>query len=217
MWLNVNKPELKSIRDFTDKDKIAVTSVKVSIPAILLQMAALKEWGPGNEHKLDRLTVSMSHPEALAAFLSKRDITAHFTSPPFMYREAQAPGVHRILSSDDLLGGPATFTSLYSSSAFHNRNPRTYKQALEAFNEALEFIKSNPKGAIEIYQRLSGDKTSTAAELEEQLKDPNLVFTATPRGVQRYADFMFQLGSIKQKASSWKDIFFDEIDEADGS
>src|SRR5579871_1396943 len=76
MWLNINKPEIKSIRDFTDKDKIAVTSVKVSIPAILLQMASLKEWGPGNEHKLDRLTVSMSHPEGLAAFLSKRDITA---------------------------------------------------------------------------------------------------------------------------------------------
>ena len=48
----------------------------------------------------------MSHPDGMAAFLSKRDVTAHFTSPPFMYRELEQPGIHRIMSSDDVDGRP---------------------------------------------------------------------------------------------------------------
>src|SRR6185295_9958179 len=45
MYLNTRSPHLKSIRDFGPADKIAVTAVKVSIPAIILQMAAIKEFG----------------------------------------------------------------------------------------------------------------------------------------------------------------------------
>ena len=104
MWLNVNNPNVKNIRDFTEKDKIVVTSVKVSIPAIILQMAATKEWGKDSFARLDPLTVSMGHPDGMAAFLSKREITAHFTSPPFMYLEREQPGVRSILSSDDVMG-----------------------------------------------------------------------------------------------------------------
>ena len=133
MWLNTNNPNVKSIRDFTEKDKIAVTAVKVSIPAIIMQMAAVKEWGKDNYAKLDPLTVSMSHPDGMAAFLSKRDVTAHFTSPPFMYKELEQPGVQRIMSSDDVMGGPTTFSNLYSTSKFHDANPRVYKAVLAAF------------------------------------------------------------------------------------
>ena len=211
MWLNTNNPNVKSIRDFTEKDKIAVTAVKVSIPAIIMQMAAVKEWGKDNYAKLDPLTVSMSHPDGMAAFLSKRDVTAHFTSPPFMYKELEQPGVQRIMSSDDVMGGPTTFSNLYSTSKFHDANPRVYKAVLAAFIEAIDLINKDKKQAAEIYLRISGDKKSTVAEIQKQIEDPNLVFTATPRNIQKYADFMFDVGSIKTKAASWKDIYFPEI------
>lgn len=217
MWLNTNNPAIKSIRDFTEKDKIAITAVKVSIPAIIMQMAALKEWGKDSYARLDPLTVSMSHPDGMAAFLSKRDITAHFTSPPFMYRELEQPGVHRILSSDDVMGGPTTFSNLYSTSRFHDANPRTYKAVLAAFIEAIELINKDRKQAAEIYLRVSGDKKSTVAEIQKQLEDPNLVFTATPRNIQKYADFMFEVGSIKTRAASWKDIYFPGIHHLPGN
>ena len=45
LYLNVRNPSVKSIRDFSDKDKIAVPSVKISTQAIMLQMAAAKEYG----------------------------------------------------------------------------------------------------------------------------------------------------------------------------
>src|SRR5262249_12389182 len=45
LYLNVRNPSVKSIRDFSDKDRIAVPSVKVSTQAILLQMEAAKAFG----------------------------------------------------------------------------------------------------------------------------------------------------------------------------
>ena len=217
MWLNVNNPNVKNIRDFTEKDKIVVTSVKVSIPAIILQMAATKEWGKDSFARLDPLTVSMGHPDGMAAFLSKREITAHFTSPPFMYLEREQPGVRSILSSDDVMGGPTTFSNIYSTSKFRDANPRVFKATLAAFTEAIDIANKNKKQAAEIYLAVSNDKKSTVADIQKQLEDPNLVFTTTPRNIQKYADFMHEVGSIKVKANSWKDIYFPEIHSLPGS
>jgi NitT/TauT family transport system substrate-binding protein len=52
IYLNTRNPNIKSIRDFTDKDRIAVPSVKVSTQALFLQIAVEKEWGPGQHGKL---------------------------------------------------------------------------------------------------------------------------------------------------------------------
>ena len=51
--LNTRNPEVKTITDFTDKDKIALPAVKVSVQAMMLQMAAAKQWGQANFAKLD--------------------------------------------------------------------------------------------------------------------------------------------------------------------
>ena len=217
MWLNVNNPTVKNIRDFTEKDKIVVTSVKVSIPAIILQMAAMKEWGKENFARLDPLTVSMGHPDGMAAFLSRREVTAHFTSPPFMYLEREKADVRTILSSDDVMGGPTTFSNIYSTGKFRDANPRVFKATLAAFTEAIDLINRNKKHAAEIYLAVSNDRKSTVAEIQKQLEDPNLAFTTTPRNIQKYADFMYDVGSIKVKAGSWKDIYFPEIHHLPGS
>jgi len=43
--LNTRDPNIKSLADYTEKDKIAVPAVKVSNQAIFLQMAAAKLYG----------------------------------------------------------------------------------------------------------------------------------------------------------------------------
>jgi hypothetical protein len=48
IYLNTRNPNIKSIRDFTDKDRIALPSVKVSTQALFLQIASEKEWVPGS-------------------------------------------------------------------------------------------------------------------------------------------------------------------------
>src|SRR5215468_10716712 len=64
LMLMVRDPAIKSLRDFKDNQKIAMPAVKVSMQAILLQMAAAKEFGIDKFNALDHLTVSMAHPAA---------------------------------------------------------------------------------------------------------------------------------------------------------
>src|SRR5258707_1130650 len=104
--LNTRSPNIKSITDYTDKDKIAVPAVKVSVQAMMLQMAAAKQWGQGNFAKLDPLTVGMSPPDATIALLSDAsEITSVFSVPPFQYQQLEKPGIHTVLSSYDVFGG----------------------------------------------------------------------------------------------------------------
>ena len=70
LYLNTRNPNVKTVKDFTEKDKIALPAVKVSVQAVTLQMAAEKAFGEGQHGRLDALTVSMSHPDAQTALLS---------------------------------------------------------------------------------------------------------------------------------------------------
>src|SRR6266404_8099862 len=65
--LMTSNPKVKSLKDFGPGDKIAVTTVKISTQALLLQMAAAKEFGEKSYEKLDSLTVSLPHPDAMTA------------------------------------------------------------------------------------------------------------------------------------------------------
>lgn len=217
LYLNTNNPKVKTIKDFTDKDKIALPAVKVSIQAVTLQMAAEKAFGEGNEHKLDRLTVSMSHPDGEAALLSgSSEITGHFTSPPFQYQEVAKPNVHTVLNSFDVLGGPATFNLIWTTSKFRQENPKLYAAFLAALDDAQALINKDKHWAAENYLRISKDKDSVE-NIEKMLNDPQIIFTTTPQNVLKYVDFMYKIGSIKVKPDSWKDLFFPNMDSVAGS
>ena len=217
LYLNTRNPNVKSIKDFSDKDRIALPAVKVSIQAVTLQMAAEKAFGDGQQGKLDSLTVSMSHPDAQTALLSgQSEITAHFGSPPFQYQQLQKPGIHTVLNSYEVLGGPGTFNVVWTTSKFRNENPKLYDAFVKALDEATAQINKDKKAAAEAYLRISKDKT-TAAEILAMLNDPNIIFTTTPQNVMKYVDFMAKIGSIKVKPDSWKDLFFPNIHGAAGS
>src|SRR5258708_27162678 len=61
--LVTNRPTIKTLEDFTDQDRISVPAVKVSSPAICLQMAAAEAWCDGRYAQVDTHTISRSHPE----------------------------------------------------------------------------------------------------------------------------------------------------------
>lgn len=215
--LNTANPAVKSLRDFTEKDRIALPTAKISIQAILLQIAATREFGADKFDKLDPLTVSMKHPDALAALLSGgSEITAHLTGPPFSYQELRDPRVHKVLDSYDLLGGPHTFLVFTSTQSFQKENPQTFAAVFAALQEAIAFIQADHQRAADIYLRVTASKETKAAVLE-QLQDPQLTFSTTPRGIGIFADFMHQTGSIKVQAKSWKDIFFGTVANTQGS
>ena len=213
--LVTSNPAVKSIRDFTEKDKIAVTAIKISTQALLLQMAAAKEWGQSNFAKLDTLTVSMPHPEAMNALYAGA-ITAHFSSPPFQYQEVKRPGIRRVLSNYDILGGKATFNVVWTTRAFHDANPKLYAAFLSALESATEAIRRDKRAAAETYIRITGTK-ETAEDLIAMLEDPEVEMTTTPHKTMRTAEFMSTVGTIKAKPVDWRDMWFPEIHGRDGS
>jgi NitT/TauT family transport system substrate-binding protein len=217
LYLNTRNPNVKTIKDFTEKDKIALPAVKVSIQAVTLQMAAEKVFGEGQQNKLDALTVSLSHPDAQVALLSgASEITAHFSSPPFQYQQLEKPGIRTVLSSYDVLGGPATFNVVWTTSKFRSENPKLYDAFVKALDEATAIINKDKKAAAEAYLRISKDK-DTVADILAMLNDPAIVYTTTPQNVMKYVDFMNKIGSIKVKPDSWKDLFFPNVHGAAGS
>jgi NitT/TauT family transport system substrate-binding protein len=217
LYLNTRDATVHSLRDLSAKDKIALPAIKVSFQALNLEMAAAKEFGPDHYDKLDGLTVSMKHPDGMAALLSgANEITAHFTSPPFQYQELEHAGIHKVLDSYSIVGGPHTFTVVWASGKFREQNPGIYKAFLAAFNEAIDEINRDKAKAADHYIEWTKYRGRRDLVLKV-LNDPLVTFTTTPHRIQPYADFMHRIGSIKVKAASWKDLFFPEAQALAGS
>jgi NitT/TauT family transport system substrate-binding protein len=217
LTLNTTNRNMKSIEDIGEGDRIAIPAVKVSVQAVILQMAAAKKWGQDQYTRLDRHTVSMSHPDGTIALLSGRsEITAHMSGPPFQNQQLEDPRVQKVFSSYDVVGGPATTNVVWTTSKFHRENPKLYKAFLAALSEAQDIINGDFKAAAQLYVRV--DKSKLAPEfIERILSDPQLRFTVVPENTMRFANFMHAIGSVKQKPDSWKDLFFPELHDRPGS
>jgi NitT/TauT family transport system substrate-binding protein len=216
LWLNTNKPELKSLKDFTGRDKIALPGIKTSLVAVVLQMIAAKEFGPENYAKMDPMTVSLPHPEAVAALIGgKTEINAHFASPPFQYIEAKTPGIHRVVNSVDYLGN-ITLDLTFAPKKFVDANPKMTQAFIDAMDDAVALIAKDKKLAAEIYAKSSKVKVAPA-EIQEMIEDPDAHFSATPTGVMQFAEFMHRAGSIKIKPAKWGDMFVPQLAGRSGS
>ena len=206
LWLNSNRPEMRTLRDVQPSDKIALPGIKTSLSAVVLQMAVAKEFGVDEYARLDPMTVGLAHPDAVAALRSGRtEITAHFTSPPFSFIELDDPKIHRVMSSLDVLG-PITLDVVFAPKRFVDQNPKLMAAFLAAQDEANAFIASDRRGAAEIFVKSSPVKV-TVEEVVRMLDDPGTRFSTTPTGVMEFATFMARAGSIKSKPAAWTDMF----------
>jgi NitT/TauT family transport system substrate-binding protein len=217
MYLNTREDRIQRLEDFTDKDKIAVTAIKVSIPALIMQMYAMGKYGQADVARFDRYTVTMTHPDGLVALLGGSGaISAHFTSPPFHQRERKDPRVRTIMTSDDVMGGSTTFTMLSTTTQFREQNPKVYAAVLKALDFAVDIILSDKDGAAQLLLSTT-EQGFSPEELAEVVKDPSVKFTTSPENIMKYAEFMHSIGSIKTRPASWTDMFFPEIRSSPGS
>jgi NitT/TauT family transport system substrate-binding protein len=159
----------------------------------------------------------MSHPDGMAAMMSGRsEVTGHFTSAPFMYQQLADPRVRKVLDSYEVLGGPHTFNTVWTSSRFREENPKVVQALVAALDEAMKFINANQKEAAEIWVKAEASKM-TPAEAERIIRLPENEWTMTPKNIMAYAEFMGRIGMIPAKPESWKDAFFPEIHNLPGS
>ena len=174
-------------------------------------------WGDVAWNRLEPLTVNLPHPEAFAALQAKgTGITGHFSSPPFQYQQLAQPGVTRILSSYDVLGGPSTAILLWATARFRADQPEVYAAFLKALAEAVALINADREAAVQTYIRVENSKIDPDL-LRRILADPEIAFTMTPRQTDQYASFMHKIGAIKAEPASWRDYFFPEAHTLEGS
>jgi NitT/TauT family transport system substrate-binding protein len=216
LWLNTNNPAVKSLGDFTAKDKIAIPGIKTSLAAVVLQMAVAKEFGEKDYAKLDPMTVGLPHPEAYQALVSGgTEITAHFASPPYSYLEVANPKVHRVLNASDTLGD-ITLDVVYAPKRFTTENPKVTAAFIAAQDEANELIANNKEEAADTFIRISGVKMDKAQALQ-MIEDKDTRFSTTPKGVMDFARFMGDVGSIKRVPKDWADMFVADLHGRAGS
>jgi NitT/TauT family transport system substrate-binding protein len=207
--LNTRDPNIKTLADYTDKHKIAVPAVRVSNQAVFLQIAAAKLYGMANYTKFDALTVSMSHPDGMAALLSGAgEISSHFTAVPFVQLELEKPGIRRIATATEILGAPNCHNFMVAPTKFYTANPKLYSAFLRAMHEATDLINKDKRAAAEQYIRLTRDKSSVDLMLRI-MNDPGheYAFNVSPQGDMVTMEFMYKIGSIKAKPE-WKELLF---------
>jgi NitT/TauT family transport system substrate-binding protein len=210
--LVTRNPAIRTLKDYGASSRIALPSVKISMQAILLQIAVAREFGDANWTKLDPLTVSMGHPDAMAALLSRgAEIDSHFSSAPFQYQELAQPGIHRVISSYDIIG-PHSVSAISTRTKFYQENPKTIAALLAALGEATDWVQHDKRAAAEAYLRVTKEKTA-AEGLVRMMADPEILITLTPMGAEKIAAFLHRIGAVKDQPASWRDLYFPNVAE----
>lgn len=217
MVIVTRNPAVKTIADFTEKDRIAVPTLKVSMQATVLHLAAEKAFGDAGRDKLDPWTVQLGHPDAAAAVLnSSSEVNSHFSLPPYLNLELADPRIHKVLDSSDVVGGPLSNGVVFGTRKFHDANPKTMAVFIAALDDAIALIKDNPRRAAELYLANTKEKF-TVDELTAQITTPGVVYSKTPYNTEKVADLFARSGIMRTKPKGWQDYFFTELHALPGT
>lgn len=202
-------PDVKSVADFTDRDRIAVPTVKLSFNAMLLQMAAEKLWH--DPFRLDRLTVSLGHPDAIAAMaggLERSAVTAHVSVQPFTDQGLRLRGAHVIGDSREIFGGALTQITMPALKRTKERNPDLFKVVGVALQEAITASSADKRASATLW-KTAQKAPESVDDLVHLLDDPGFEFTAQPKRIIFFANFLERVGQLKVKPTDWKEIFWE--------
>ena len=199
---------LRRITDYGPQDRIAVPTVLVSTPAILIQMACEQAYGPAEWKRLDPNTVQMGHPDALIALKNAgHEVRSHFGSPPFIQRELrEVPGAHAVTSALDILGVPLCTAVMFGLVRYAQQQPAMIQALMDASAEAIASIRDDPAAAARDYIEIARDRTPPD-ELVALLQQPDMVFSTRPEGTFKFAEFLARTGTLKTRPAVWTDYF----------
>jgi NitT/TauT family transport system substrate-binding protein len=209
MTLYTIDPAVKTLADFTEKDRIAVPTVRISFNSMMLQMACEKLWN--DPHRLDHLTVGIGHPDAVTALSAgwpKASITAHIAVQPYTERGLKIPGAHVITDSREVFGGPLTQITLIASKRTKEKNPALFKAVANALDESIKVANADKKAAAVLWKQAQKTPESVD-ELVHLLDDPGFEFTAQPHRIAYFAAFLNRIGTMKVKLGDWKELFWE--------
>jgi len=199
-----DRPNVHTIADLRPADRIAMPTLS-SPQMYLLEMQSEKVFG-----QYDRLrsqVVELSPADALAALIGGAGpVTAYFSSPPFTQIALKDAKIHQILSSEEAIGGKASFLIIGATRAYIEAHPKIAEAIDKAMDEAARIIHDDPHRAAQIYLAHEPSKALDAADIEAVLKEDKDEFGSAVEGIQAFADFMGRHGELKTPPQSWKEI-----------
>jgi NitT/TauT family transport system substrate-binding protein len=199
-----DQPRMRSIADLRPSDRIAMPTLTAP-QMYVLEMQSEKVLG-----QFDRLrnqVVALSHADAIAALFSgDGPATAYFASPPFTQITLKDSMIHRILSSEDVIGGKSSFLMIGATKSYIEAHPKIPEIVDKAMDEAARLIHDDPRRAAQIYLEHEPSKALDAADIEGVLKENKDGFGSAVEGTQAFADFMGRHGELKAPPQSWKEI-----------
>ncbi|HEU0062946.1 MAG TPA: ABC transporter substrate-binding protein [Hyphomicrobiaceae bacterium] len=216
MTLYTINPNVKTLADFGEQDRIAVPTVRLSFNAMMLQMAAEQLWG--DPHRLDHLTVALGHPDAvtaLAAGYGKATITAHIGVQPFTDRGLKLPGAHVVTDSRKVFGGPLTQITLLASKQTKDKNPTLFQAVANALEQAIRVANADKRQAAALWKEVQKAPESIE-DLVAQLNDPGFEFTSRPQRIAHFTAFLNRVGTLKAKVGDWKELFWETAHHQQG-
>jgi len=198
-------PKIWSIKDFTGEHKIALPSPG-SVQHILLSMAAEKELG--NPRALDNILVALPHPDGASAMLAKKDIDAHFTTPPYLFEELSHEGYVEILKGIDAFGQEFSFNVGIVTQKYHDENPQGYAAFVMGINEAVAWLNQHKEEAAKL---LAPEFNLPADRVYKYLTWPGMNYTTTPFGLMGFAEYMKKAGYIKKLPKDLSEIAYENV------
>lgn len=198
-----NRDSVRTLKDFTEKDRIAILSPACT-QHVLLCMLAEKQLG--DAHALDNQLVSMSHPDSVNAMIAGTEITAHVSTPPYITQELNA-GMHRMATGEEIIGQPFTFITCVAMEDFYENNREYYDAFLEALDEAITDINENLDETVTLLAPIYG---ISEEELREQMTYNGTIYSSRMEGIEIFSTRMKEMGFI-EKDRPMEELVFDNV------
>jgi NitT/TauT family transport system substrate-binding protein len=199
-----DRANVQTIADFKPADRIAMPSLTAP-QMYLLEMQSVKVFGEYD--KLSGQVVALPPADAVAALVGRTGpVTAFFASAPFTQLALRDAAVHRVLGSEEVMNGKASFLMLGASRGYIETHPKIPQVIENAIDEAARIIHDDPRRAAQIYLTHEPSKVLDGAAVEAVIRDLKDEFGSPVQGVQAFADFMSRHGELKAPPRSWKEI-----------
>lgn len=201
-----SRPEIKTLADFTEEDRIAILSPGCTQHILLCMLAGQQL---GDPMALDGQLVSMSHPDALQALLSGTEITAHVATPPYLQQEVEA-GMSVMATGEEIMGRPFTFISCVAMTQFYEEHRELYDGFIRALERSIEYLNQNMEECVGILAPVYGVSEEA---LLEQMTYNGTIYSSRLEGVPELSAAMQQMG-LTRGNPALETIVFDNVNAA---
>ncbi len=210
LFLLTYQDDILQFEDFKPGHKIALPGPG-SNQHILLAMAAEQELGDAGA--LDDLIVALPHPDAAAALLAHREVTAYYSAPPYQFELLKSdPSLRVVAEGAEAFGENFSYIVAVASESFHRQSSDAYQAFVQALEDALAMLRDQPVKAAAILAAADGKVAASA--YEEYITWPGVSWDIAPAGMMRYAEFMHQAGYISRIPSGVRDVTYPNLHQS---